>query len=174
MTITMYQASVPACARAMHNLERILKKGEAYAVERRIDPAVILNSRLALDMFPLLRQVQVASDTAKGAGARLAGIEVPRFEDTEQGFADLYKRIDRTLEFLSSIEPAQVDGSEDRTIVLKLHKEVRFTGIDYLFGFALPNLAFHVATAYGILRHAGVPLGKADYLGELPAREGLE
>ncbi|MEX2352826.1 MAG: DUF1993 domain-containing protein, partial [Gammaproteobacteria bacterium] len=164
MAISMYQASIPVCIRALTNLEHLLRKGEEFADQKKIKPGVLLNSRLAIDMLPLLNQVQLASDTSKGAGGRLAGIEVPKFEDNEQTFADLYERIGKTVKFLGSIKPEQLDGSEDKIIVLKLpSEEIRFTGITYLFGFVLPNLGFHVSTAYNILRHNGVNIGKRDY-----------
>jgi hypothetical protein len=169
MAISMYQASVPVCIRALTNLAHILKKGEQFAEARKVKPEVLLNSRLAVDMFPLTRQVQIASDTCKGAGARLAGIDNPRFEDTEQSFADLYSRIDRTVAFLNTIKPDQIDGSEEKPVLLKFGPtEMRFNGLNYLLGFVLPNLGFHTATAYNILRHNGVPLGKSDFLGPNP------
>jgi uncharacterized protein len=169
MTLSMYQASVPVCIRALTNLENILQKGEAFANEKKIEQEVLLNSRLAIDMFPLLRQVQISSDTSKGVGARLAGIENPKYEDNEQSFADLYARLQKTVEFLSSIKPEQIDGSEEKKVVLQFpNQELKFKGIDYLLGFVLPNLAFHVSTAYNILRHNGVDIGKRDYLGDIP------
>jgi hypothetical protein len=169
MTISMYQASVPVCIRALNNLANVLKKGEKYAETKKVKPEVMLNCRLAIDMYPLVKQVQIASDTAKGAGARLAGIDNPKFEDNEQTFADLYARIDRTVAFLNTIRPEQIDGSEQKPIVLKLGSgETRYTGIAYLLEFVLPNLAFHVTTAYAILRHHGVDLSKRDYIGPVP------
>lgn len=165
----MYQASVPVCIRALTNLDSVLKKGDEYAQKKKISPEVLLNCRLAADMLPLTKQVQIVSDTAKGAGARLAGIDNPKFEDTEKTFAELYARIDKTITFLNGIRPEQVDGTEDKEIVLKLGpEESRFTGINYLLGFVLPNVFFHVSTAYGILRHNGVEVGKRDYLGTMP------
>lgn len=169
MTISMYQASIPVCIRALTNLDQFLRKGEQYAQKKKISPEVMLNLRLAADMLPLSKQIQIVSDTAKGAGARLAGIENPKFEDNEKTFEELYARIDKTIRFLNSIKPEQIDGSEQKTIHLKLGpEESRFTGINYLLAFVLPNLMFHVATAYDILRHNGVEIGKRDYLGALP------
>jgi len=169
MTISMYSASVPFCIRTLDNLAHILKKGEEFAESKKIKPQILLNSRLAIDMLPLTNQVQIASDTAKGAGGRLAGVAIPRFEDNEQTFADLYMRIEKTTAFLHTLKPEQIDGSEAKEIVLKLpSEEIKFTGIYYLFGFVIPNLGFHTTTAYNILRHNGVNIGKRDYLGATP------
>jgi hypothetical protein len=162
----MYQASIPVFVRAFGNLSAILDKAAAHAEAKKIDPAVFINSRLAPDMFPLSRQVQSASDSAKGCAARLAGIDVPRYEDTETTFPELQARIARTVAFLQSVNAAQIDGSEDRTITLKLRSgEVKFPGRAYLLTFVLPNFFFHVTTAYAILRHNGLEIGKTDYLG---------
>jgi hypothetical protein len=169
MTVSMYQISVPVCIRALTNLDNILRKGQAYALEENVDETVILNSRLALDMFPLLRQVQITSDLSKGVGARLAGIENPSFEDKEKSFAELYDRLRKTVEFLSGISAEQMDRSDEKIVEVKLPGHLlKFRGIDYLIGFALPNVSFHITTAYNILRHNGVDLGKPDYLGDLP------
>jgi hypothetical protein len=165
MTITMYQASIPAFQRALAALDAILDKAAAYAEERKIDPAVLTSARLAPDMHPLNRQVQLLSDTAKGACARLAGLPVPSFADTEMTFPELKERIARTLDFIASVTPDQIDGSEAREITLKAGaRELSFVGQDYLVFFALPNFYFHVTTAYAILRHNGVPIGKRDFL----------
>jgi hypothetical protein len=162
----MYSASVPPLRHILGALDGVLRKGEAFATARKIDPAVLLQARLAPDMLPLLRQVQIASDQAKGCGARLAGIEVPRYEDVETTFAELYDRIARTRSFLEAIAPSQIDGSEERPIVLtNRHGELRFTGQDYLFQFVMPNVHFHCTIAYAILRHNGVDVGKRDFLG---------
>lgn len=162
----MYQASVPVLVRALTNLRQILAKAETHAEGKKIDPSVFLGGRLIPDMLPLTSQIQIASDNAKGIAARLAGIEIPSFPDTETTFADLYARIDKTLAFVASVKPAQVDGSESREVVMKLGPNtVTFTGQSYLFGFGLPNFYFHVVTAYDILRHLGVDLGKRDYIG---------
>jgi hypothetical protein len=166
MNISMYQASAPRFANILGNLAVILDKAQAHAEAKKIDPAVLMGCRLFPDMFPLVRQVQIASDTAKGAVARLAGVEIPKYEDTEQTFAELKTRVAKTIEFVRSFKPAQLDGSEDREIVLKLGgREVKFTGMQYLLGHATPNFYFHVTTAYDILRHNGVELGKRDYIG---------
>jgi hypothetical protein len=164
----MYQASAPRFASMLGNLSAILDKGQAYADAKRIEPTVLTACRLYPDMFPLSRQVQIACDTAKGAVARLAGVENPKHDDTEQTFAELKARIAKTVAFINIIQPNQIDGSEEREIVLKLGgRDVKFTGMQYLLGFAHPNFYFHVATAYDILRHNGVELGKRDYLGTL-------
>lgn len=166
VTISMYQASAPRFTQALNSLAVILNKAEAHAKAKKIDPNVLLQARLFPDMLPLTRQVQIATDNAKGAVARLAGIEVPRYEDTEQSFEDLQARIAKTLAFVASVSAAQVDGSEDKDIVLKLGpREVQFKGLQYLCGFALPNFYFHATTAYAILRHNGVDLTKSDYIG---------
>ena len=150
----------------LNNLPAILAKAEAHAEARKIDPAVLLSSRLFPDMFPLTLQVQIACDIAKGAVARLAGMEMPKHEDSEQTFAELKARIATTIDFVQSLQPTQIDGSEDREIVLKYGpEEIHFIGIQFLLGFALPNFYFHVVTAYDILRHNGVEIGKRDYLG---------
>lgn len=168
MILSMYQASAPRFSHMLNNLAGILRKAEEQAAARKIDPAVLLGARLYPDMFPLMRQIQIACDNAKGPVARLAGLEPPSHEDTEQTFADLQARIAKTREFIASVPADQIDGSEDREIQLKVGpQELRFTGTQYLFGFALPNFHFHVVTAYDILRHNGIELGKRDYLGKL-------
>jgi hypothetical protein len=165
MNISMYQASTPRFVNMLKNLSAILDKAQAHAEARKIDPAVLTNSRLYPDMFPLKRQVQVVCDTAKGAVARLAGVEVPKHEDTEETFAELKARIAKTVDFIQSIKSAQIDGSEEKNIHLKLGpREVDYKGMQYLLGQALPNFYFHVVTAYDILRHNGVELAKRDYL----------
>ena len=166
MSLSMYQASVPVFLRLFGNLAAILKKAEADAVARKIDPAVLLAARLAPDMHPLMRQVQIASDAAKAAVARLAGLEAPSMPDTETSFAELQARIARTVDFVGSTTQAQIDGSEEKPILLKFPgREFTMTGQDYLLQFALPNFYFHVTTAYAILRHNGVALGKMDFIG---------
>jgi uncharacterized protein len=166
MALSMYQASAPAFLQMLSSLSAILDTAEAYAAERRIDPAVLLGWRLAPDMFALARQVQIATDHAKGCCARLAGVEVPKYPDDEMTFADLRARIARTIDFVQSFEPSDLDGSEDRDITITAGgRELRFRGQQYLLGFALPNFYFHATTAYAILRHCGVPIGKRDYLG---------
>jgi len=162
----MYQASAPRFARMLRNLSAILAKAQAHVEAKKLDAAALTAYRLYPDMFPLTRQVQIACDQAKGAVARLAGLEPPKHEDAEQSFADLQARIARTLDFIGSVKAAQIDGSEAREIVLKLRSgELRLPGLDYLFSHAYPNFFFHVATAYNILRHNGVELGKKDFVG---------
>jgi hypothetical protein len=162
----MYQASVPVFIRMLENLAAILEKAAAHAEARKIDPAVLLASRLYPDMFSLTKQVQIAADAAKGGSARLAQQEPPAFEDNEASFADLVARVRRTVDYLRTIEPAQIDGGEDRTVTWKTRVATKsMQGMPYLLNHVLPNFYFHIATAYGILRHNGVELGKGDYLG---------
>ncbi len=166
MSLSMYQASVPVLVRALTNLSAILKKAEAHAEARKIDPAVMLGWRLAPDMFNLTRQVQIASDGAKGCAARLAGAEIPSFPDTEATFEELQARIAKTIDFIKGLDKAEIENSADRHIVLKMRSgEIPFNGVSFLTGFALPNFTFHVVTAYAILRSIGVEIGKMDYLG---------
>ncbi len=163
---TMYDATIPPIKRALTNLSAILKKGEDYANAKKIEPAVLLNARLFPDMYPLTRQVQIATDMSKGAAARLAGVDIPKYEDNETSFAELQARIAKTVAFIDSIKPAQMEGSETRDVTIAVRKiELTFTGQAYLQRWVLPNVYFHVTTAYNILRHNGVELGKADYLG---------
>ena len=166
MKLSMYQASAPRFANTLKNLSAILDKAQAHCEAKKIDPAVMAAARLIADMFPLSRQVQIACDTAKGAVARLAGVEVPKHDDTEQTFAELKQRIARTVEFLLSVSADKLEGSEDRPVTLRLGgKDTSFTGMQYLLGHAYPNFFFHVTTAYNILRSNGVELGKRDYIG---------
>jgi hypothetical protein len=166
VTISMYQASVPYFLRMLKNLKGVLEKGAAHAAAKKFDPVVLFNARLYPDMLPLSRQVQIASDNAKGCAARLAAIEPPKFDDTEATYAQLLERIDRTVAFLKTVKPEQVDGSEEREVVLKFpNQTLTFKGQQYLVHFAIPNFTFHATTAYNILRHNGVELGKADFLG---------
>ncbi|HET9123075.1 MAG TPA: DUF1993 domain-containing protein, partial [Acidiferrobacteraceae bacterium] len=161
MALSMYQASVPVFVRMLTQLSSILEKGEAYAVAKKIDPAVLIQGRLAPDMFPLSRQIQIACDTAKGCGARLAGVEIPAYPDTETSFAELRARIQKTLDYLKTFSAAQIDGSEERPVTLKIRGNMMtLSGQTYLLQHALPNLFFHVTTAYAILRRDGVELGK--------------
>ena len=167
MKISMYQASAPRFANALRNLSAILDKAQAHAEAKKLDPAVLGSLRLIADMFPLARQVQVACDTAKGAVARLAGAEIPKYEDTEQTLAELKARIAWTLDFVASVPAAKIDGSEEREVVMKMRgQDVKFSGLQYLFGHAWPNFYFHVTTAYNILRANGVELGKRDFIGQ--------
>ena len=165
MTISMYSASVPVLRHMLSNLAGILGKAATHAAAKKIDPAVLLNARLIPDMFPLLKQVQITTDNAKGV-ARLAGLEVPKYEDNEASFEELQARIAKTMAFLDTLRPDQVDGSEQRDIVVQLRdKKYEFKGQDFLLKRLLPNFYFHLTTAYNILRHNGVEIGKNDYLG---------
>jgi hypothetical protein len=164
----MYQASVPAFVQMLNNLSAILDKAEAHAANRKIEPEVLLNYRLAADMLPFVRQIQIAADLAKGAAARLAGIEVPKHDDTEKTFADLKARLAKTVAFVQSFEASDIDGSEDRDINLTLGEHtMSFKGQPYLVHFVMPNFYFHCTTAYDILRHCGVELGKRDFIGTI-------
>ncbi len=167
MSLSMHSASVPIFVRMLNNLLGWLDKAEAHAVARKFDAGNYLGLRLAPDMLPFARQIQIASDGAKGCVARLAGIEVPKWEDNEASLADLRARIRKTIDYVQSIAPAQIDGSEAREILVPMRagEPLRFTGESYLKHFVLPNFFFHVTTAYALLRHAGVEIGKGDYLG---------
>ncbi len=168
MTISMYSASVPTFIRTLTNLAGILEKAQAYAETKKIKPEVLLNARLFPDMFALTRQVQITSDFAKGTVARLAGIEPPSYADTESSFAELIARVQKTVDFLKTLKADQIDGSENRDIVLKMHTgELKFKGEAYLTQFSLPNFYFHATTAYAILRHNGIEIGKMDFMGEI-------
>jgi hypothetical protein len=163
----MYQASTPRFAAMLRNLSTIIDKAEAHCTAKKIEPAAITTARLAPDMFPLTRQVQIACDTAKGAVARLAGAEIPKHEDSEQTFAELKSRIAKTLDFIESVGAAKIDATEDKDIVIQMRSgERRYKGMQYLLGVAYPNFYFHVTTAYNILRHNGVEIGKTDFLGK--------
>ncbi len=165
MSISMYQASVPVFVRMLKNLELILGKGHAHAEAKKIAPNVLPGLRLIADMFPLSKQVQIATDHAKGAVARLAGVDVPKYEDNEQTIEDLRARIARTIAFVESLKPEQIDGTEERDIAFTLGSyDLKFKGMEYLVGFALPNFYFHMTTAYNILRENGVDVGKRDFL----------
>jgi uncharacterized protein len=167
MSISMYQASVPLLTNSLRNLAAILEKGAAYAEAKKVDQTVLLNSRLFPDMFPLARQVQVASDIARRGVARLAGADAPPMEDKEVTFGELIDRLQKTITYLETFTATQIDGSEEKEIVLPLGKQtMTFAGLPYLQSFMLPNVYFHVATAYNILRHSGVEVGKADFLGK--------
>ena len=166
MTISMYDASIPTFIHSLTSLKAILEKGASHAEARKIEPAVLVQSRLFPDMLQLSRQVQIASDAAKSAAARLSGTEPPKFEDVESTFPELITRVQSTIDYLKTIKPAQVEGSEDRDIVLKTRAgDKHFTGIVFLRHWALPNFFFHVTTTYNILRKSGVELGKGDFLG---------
>jgi hypothetical protein len=166
MTLSMYQASVPVFTRMLTILAAILTKAEAHAAARKIEPAVLLNARLFPDMLPLTRQVQLSCDFAKNTTARLAGVEIRNFPDEEASFAELQARIAKTLDNVKGYQAAQIDGCEAREITLPIGGQpMKFTGQEFLLNFALPNLYFHITTAYDILRHNGVEVGKRDYLG---------
>lgn len=166
MNISMYQASVPRFVAILGNLANILDKAQAHVEAKKIDPAVLPSFRLFPDMLPLKSQVQIACDTAKGLVARLAGVEIPVFEDTETTLPELKARVLRTIAFIESVTADQIDGTEEKEIITRRgEKETRYTGIRFLLGHAIPNVYFHVTTAYNILRHNGVEIGKRDYLG---------
>lgn len=164
--LTMYDFTIPPLKRTLTNLSQILKKGEAYAKAKEVDPTILVESRLFIDMYPLKRQIQIATDMSKGAAARLASIEIPVFEDNETTFEDLQARLEKTIAFLDSVTPQQFEGSESKQVTITIRKvDIQFTGLDYLQKWVLPNVYFHVTTAYNILRHLGVDLGKSDFLG---------
>jgi uncharacterized protein len=168
MPLSMYQASVPVFVKTLGNLAAILDKAASFAAAKKIDQSVLLGYRLAPDMLNFTKQVQIATDHAKGAPARLAGMEPPVFDTNEASFAELKARIDKVIAFLGTLKPAQVDGSEERTVTLKIGPNMlTYKGQPYLVHFALPNFFFHVTTAYAILRHCGVDIGKKDYIGEV-------
>ena len=165
-SLSMYQASVPLFRQKLDCLAAILKKGETHAFEKKIDPSVLLQTRLFPDMFPLVKQVQIAADLTKSGVANLAGVEAPRFEDVEATFPELADRIQRTQHYLDQFHPEQIDGSEEKDVNLNLGgHQVSFKGRQYLLGFVTPNFYFHLTTAYAILRHCGVEVGKRDFLG---------
>jgi hypothetical protein len=166
MAISMYTASVPTFQHMLRNLVHILDKAEAHAAAKKFDPAVLCTDRLAPDMLPFTRQVLIACDAAKNGIARISGLEAPKFEDNEQTFADLKARIQKTLDFLATVPAAAMDGTEDKDVTFPVGRDATRTmkGEAYLKHWALPNFFFHITTAYAILRHNGVELGKADYL----------
>lgn len=166
MSISMYQALVPVAIHTLTSLSKVLAKGQAHCEARKIDPNAFLQSRLFPDMFPLIKQVQIAADMVKGGASRLAGVDIPKFEDNEVTFADLQARIAKTVDYLQTFKPEQIDGSEGKDIVLTLHsRTLELKGQVYLTTFVLPNLYFHATTAYNLLRHGGVEIGKSDFLG---------
>ena len=168
MSFSMYQASIPAFVQMLNNLSAILDKAEAHAGSRKIDSEILLNYRLAPDMLPFVRQIQIAADLAKGAAARLAGVEVPKHDDTEETFADLKARLAKTVAFVQSFKTNDIDGSEDREINMTLGEHtMSFKGQPYLVYFVMPNFYFHCTTAYDILRHCGIELGKRDFIGTI-------
>jgi uncharacterized protein len=166
MKTSMYTTSVPRFIRALNNLVAILEKGAAHAEARKIDPAVLLDARLYPDMFSLTRQVQVATDVANSGAARLAGLEVPVYENKEASFAELTARVRKTIAYLETLKPEQIDGTEEKTVSWQTRSSTKsMQGMPYLQDHLLPNIYFHVTTTYDILRHNGVELGKMDYLG---------
>jgi hypothetical protein len=167
MTTYIYTTSVPVFKQLLKSLSIILTKAEAYATDKKFKPTVLLEARLCPDMFPLNRQVQIATDFARSVSARLAGVEVPAYDDNEQTFAELQARIGKTLSFIESLTPTQFEGSETREIVLRpgTPKEKKIVGHTYLFNYGVPQFLFHVTTAYAILRHNGLEVGKGDFMG---------
>lgn len=166
MPISMYSITVPCFIRMLGNLSAFLKKGEEYAKGTGIDEAEFLGKSLAPEMFNLTRQVQTVSDVAKGCAARLAGKEIPSYEDNEKTFVELYARIDKTVEYLESFTPEHIDGTEENNINIKLpDRELNLPGQSFVLNFATPNFYFHTTMAYAILRNAGVDVGKMDYIG---------
>ena len=166
MSLSIYTASAPVLIRYLSNLKAILEKAQAFCEQKKIEPSVLLNSRLAPDMYPLTAQIQLASDMAKSCLSRLAGTEVPSFPDTETTFAELYARIDKTVAHIKTFKPEQIDNSEARKVSVRGgDKTFEMDGQSYLSFFLLPNFFFHVTNAYAIMRHNGVSLGKMDYLG---------
>ncbi|RYZ87301.1 MAG: DUF1993 domain-containing protein [Moraxellaceae bacterium] len=166
MSISLYKITVPFLTHQLSVLNQLLTKAETHATAKKIDPAVLLQSRLFPDMFALIKQVQIATDMSKGAAARLANVEIPKFEDNEVTFTDLHARINKCIDFIGSLNEAQFSGAEGRNIQLKVGSyELSFKGDDYVTQWVLPNVFFHITTAYNILRHNGVELGKKDFLG---------
>jgi len=167
MTLSMYQAAVPVFVRALGNLKHVLQKGAEHAKAKSVTDEVLLQTRLIPDMLPLVKQVQIACDMATRGSARLAGVEPKSFEDNETTLEQVYSRIDSAIEYVKTFKPEQIDGSEARTIVLKMRSgEMTFEGQAYLLGFVIPNVFFHCTTAYNILREAGTEIGKMDFIGQ--------
>lgn len=165
MKISVHAVSVDLLANSLANLSHLLEKGQAHAAARKYDPALLLAARIAPDMFPLTRQVQIASDMSKFGVSRLAGVEAPKFEDKEQTVEELRARIARTIDFIKGVPASALEGSEDRIVKVPLRdRTLEFKGLDYLIRWTIPNVYFHVTTAYAILRHAGVEIGKTDFL----------
>ena len=168
MTISLYDVSIPVFTLSLNNLSAILDKAESHAEAKNVDPKVIPQARLIVDMLPLSSQIQIACDTAKGAAARLAGVEVPKHQDTEATLTELKARVAKTLDFIKTIKPEQLRGAETREVVLQFPQStLKFNGLNYLTNFALPNFFFHVTMAYALLRKNGVDLGKRDFLGPI-------
>ena len=166
MTISMFQASVPRLINVLNNLSHILDKAQTHIDAKKLDATALIQFRLFPDMLNFTRQVQIASDTANGVVARLAGVDIPVYEDNEQSIADLKARIAKTIDFIQGFKSEQIDGTEDKDIIVKRgEKETHYKGMQFLLGHAIPNVYFHTTTAYAILRHNGVEVGKRDYLG---------
>jgi hypothetical protein len=170
MSLSIHDASVPVVVRAMQGLVGVIEKGRLHAESEKFDPAVLLATRLYPDMFPLSRQIQVVSDQCKGGIARLVGVEPPKFADAETTFAELKERLEKTIAFVKSVDVKKFEGAGTRPLEIKFpNATLNFkSGWDYFLGFVLPNVYFHSSTAYGILRHCGVKLGKQDFIGSLP------
>lgn len=165
MSVSLYDVAVPSYKKHLHALDGLLEKAEAYAALKRFDPSVLLDARLYPDMYELTKQVQACSDFSKNSSARLAGVDVPSMPDTETTFGELKDRIGKTVTFLDTLKPEQMEGSADKVFTIKVGpNDMTFSGKDYLLHFALPNFYFHAATAYGILRHNGVEIGKRDFM----------
>ena len=166
MSTLLYQATVPVFVQTLGALDAILDKAAAYAEAHKVDPAVLLASRLRPDMLPFVRQAQILCDNAKNIVGRLAGGEIPKFEDNEASFADIKARIKKTLDYIGGVKSGDIEAGESREIIFPLGpNKMKMKGADYVFHFALPNFYFHLTTAYGILRHNGVDIGKRDFLG---------
>ena len=168
MTLSIYQASAPRFANTLKNLSAILDKAQAHCEAKKIDPLALTGARLFPDMFPFARQIWIATDTAKGAVSRLAGVEIPKYEDVEQTLPELKARIAKTIDYVMSVPAAKLEGAAERDITMKVGgKDTVFKGAQYLLGHAYPNFYFHVVTAYNILRHNGVEIGKRDFIGQV-------
>jgi hypothetical protein len=168
VAISVFDQTVSAMSRGLLNLDAIVSKAGEYAEEKKIDPVVLIQGRLYPDMLPFVAQIRIATDTAKGAAARLCGADMPKWADDEATFEEIHGRIRKALNYLSGFKPDQFEGSETKKIELKLpNRTMQFVGRDYVLGFVLPNFYFHVTTAYNILRHNGLVIGKLDFLGEL-------
>ena len=168
MALSLYDVSIPVLVRGLANLSTLIDKAAAHAEAKKIEPSVLAQARLFPDMFPLVRQVQITCDTAKGAAGRLAGIDIPKHEDTETTLAELKQRIAKTVDFIQSVKASQLEGAESRSIEIKTpNRTFSFTGLSYLNQFVLPNFYFHESISYAILRHNGVEVGKNDYLGAM-------
>ncbi len=168
MSVSLYDVSIPIFTLSLTNLSAILDKAASYGEAKKVDPKVIPQARLIVDMLPLSAQIQIACDTAKGGAARLAGVEIPKHEDTEATLAELKARVTKTLDFIKTIKREQLQGAETREIVLQFPQTtLKFNGINYLTNFVLPNFFFHVTMAYALLRKNGVELGKRDFLGQI-------